>query len=44
MHAGRTPHVTGDGMTVRYLANQFLTGKQHQLDAGELAPRSFAEY
>ena len=42
--AGRTPRVTGDGLTVRDLANRFLTAKHHQLDCGELSNRSFLDY
>ena len=33
-----------DGLTVRELANEFLTFKQHKVDTGELAPRTFSEY
>ena len=31
-------------LTVRDLANEFLTFKQHKVDTGELAPRTFSEY
>lgn len=45
LHAGRTPRRrNGDELTVKDLANHFLTAKKNQLDAGELSPRSFAEY
>ncbi|HVL11460.1 MAG TPA: hypothetical protein VM529_02785 [Gemmata sp.] len=44
LHAGRTPRVKGGGLTVKDLANRFLTAKKNQLDAGELSPRSFSEY
>lgn len=45
LHAGRTPRKTnGDGLTVMELCNRFLTAKQHQVDAGELTCRTFAEY
>ena len=33
-----------DGLTVRDLVNEFLTFKQHKMDTGELAPRTFSEY
>jgi integrase len=36
--------VQGDGLTVQYLCNRFLTGKRHLLDNGELKSRTFAEY
>jgi integrase len=41
--AGRTPR-RGGGLTVRDLANHFLTAKRHLLDTGELSQRSFADY
>ena len=45
LHAGRTPRQTsGDGLPLRDLCNRFLTSKHHQLEAGELAPRTFTEY
>jgi integrase len=44
LHAGRTPRVQGDGLTVRELVNRFLTSKKHLADAGEIAPRTFGEY
>src|SRR5262245_4531357 len=44
LHAGRTPRVKGDGLTVADLCNRFLTGKVRQQDAGELTPRTFMEY
>ncbi len=44
LHAGRTPRGRPGGLTVRDLANHFLTAKKNQLDAGELTLRSFAEY
>jgi integrase len=44
LHAGRTPRVTADGLTVANLCNRFLTAKHHQLAAGEVTPRTFAEY
>jgi integrase len=44
LHAGRTPRVKGDGLTVADLCNRFLTVKTHQRDAGEITPRMFDEY
>jgi integrase len=44
LHAGRTPRVQGDALTVADLCNGFLTAKLRQLEAGEIGRRSFAEY
>ena len=44
LHAGRTPRLKGDGLEVAGLCNRFLTAKQHALEAGEIAARTFAEY
>jgi integrase len=45
LRAGRTPRARqSEGLRIKDLANRFLTSKQHQLDAGELAARTFAEY
>jgi integrase len=44
LHAGRTPRVQGEGMTVRDLANRFLTLKRHLLDTGEITARTFKDY
>jgi integrase len=44
LHAGRTPRVGGDGLTLRDLLNRFLTTKQHLLDSGEITARTFADY
>jgi integrase len=44
LHAGRTPRVASDGLTVRDLVNRFLTSKQHLADSGEITPRTFGEY
>jgi hypothetical protein len=44
LHAGRTPRVNMDGLTVADLCNQFLTAKLYQREAGELSLRSFGEY
>ncbi len=44
LHAGRTPRVKGDGLTVRDLLNRFLTAKKHLVDTSEIAPRTFTDY
>ncbi len=44
LHAGRTPRVQGDGLTIRDLLNRFLTAKQRLVDAGELSARTFFDY
>lgn len=44
LHAGRTPRVNKDGLTVADLCNHFLTAKVRKVEAGELTPRMFAEY
>ena len=44
LHAGRTPRNTGDGLTVAYLCNTFLTAKQDLLHNDEIRIRTFADY
>ncbi len=44
LHAGRTPRVKTDGLTVADLCNRFLTAKLRKREAGELGLRMFAEY
>jgi len=44
LHAGRTPRVKADGLTVADLCNAFLNAKLRQQTAGELTPRAFMEY
>ena len=44
LHAGRVPRAKSDGLTLRELANKFLTSKRHQVGAGELSPVSFKDY
>jgi integrase len=43
---GRTPPAiaTGDGCTLKTLANAFLTAKQDKVDSGELSGHSFGDY
>src|SRR6476659_8490788 len=42
LHAGRKPRPDHEGLTVKELANRFLTAKQALVDAGELSPRTWA--
>src|ERR1700726_3623939 len=44
LHAGRKPRPDPEALTVKDLANAFLNHKQALLDAGELSPRTWAEY
>jgi len=44
LHAGRTPRVESDGLTVADLCNRFLTAKLRKRDSGELGLRMFVEY
>jgi integrase len=44
LHAGRTPRVQSDGLTVADLCNRFLTAKLRQKEAGEIGSRMFADY
>jgi integrase len=44
LHAGRTPRVKGDGLTVAGLCNAFLTAKTRKVSSGELSSRSLMEY
>jgi integrase len=44
LHAGRTPRVKSDGLTVADLCNRFLTAKHHKVASGELGSRMFQEY
>src|SRR5271168_1811197 len=44
LHAGRTPRVKSDGLTVADLCNRFLTTKQSQREGGEISVRMFDEY
>lgn len=42
--AGRIPRIGGDGLTMRDLANAFLTSKKNLVTSGELTERTFADY
>lgn len=44
LQAGRTPRVQGDGLTIKYLCNAFLTAKQSMLDSAELSARTMQDY
>ncbi len=46
LHAGRTPRPDSDpeALTVKDVANAFLNAKQDAVNAGELAPRTWADY
>lgn len=44
LHAGRTPRVQSDGLTVADLCNRFLTAKLRKRESGELGLRMFVEY
>ena len=42
--AGRKPRASGDGLTVRDLANRFLTAKRILADSGEIRQRTWRDY
>ena len=44
LHAGRTPRVDREGLTVGDLCNRFLTAKLRKQDAGEIGRQTFADY
>jgi hypothetical protein len=44
LHAGRTPRVPGEGLTVRELLNRFLTAKRQLVDTREITERTFMDY
>jgi integrase len=44
LHAGRKPREAAGPADVKALANDFLNHKQALVDAGELSPRTFADY
>src|SRR5262245_10582566 len=44
LHAGRTPRVQADGLTVADLCNRFLTSKLRKVEAEEMSQRSFRDY
>jgi hypothetical protein len=42
LHAGKKPHESTDGATVKDVVNRLLNGKQHAVDSGELSQRTWA--
>lgn len=44
LYAGRPVQLRNDGVTVRHVVNRFLTSKQHLMETGELAKRTFDSY
>ncbi|MBP3959876.1 tyrosine-type recombinase/integrase [Gemmata sp. G18] len=44
LHSGRTPRVKPGGLTVKDLANAFLTAKLRKVEAGELSSNLFYDY
>ncbi len=44
LHAGRTPRVEAEALTVKAMVNAFLTHKQGLRDTGERSPRTFQEH
>ncbi len=44
LHAGRTPRISAQGLTVRELVNRFLTAKKDLVDTGEIAVCTFQDY
>jgi len=41
---GMAPPADTEGLTVKLLCNHFLTAKRDQMEAGDLSPRSWADY
>ncbi len=44
LYTGRAPRANGDGLTIRDLANRFLSVKQHLVSTRELSPRTWRDY
>jgi integrase len=44
LRAGRIQKPSREGLAMRELCNEFLTSKELQLEAGEIVPRTFADY
>src|SRR5579871_501098 len=44
LHAGRTPRPDPEALRVKDVANAYLNAKKEALDAGELSPRTWADY
>jgi integrase len=44
LHAGKTPRQNPETLTVKDVANAFLAAKEEAVKAGELSPRTWADY
>jgi integrase len=44
LHAGKTPRQQSATLTVKDVANAYLAAKEQAVDAGELSPRTWADY
>ena len=44
LHCGRVPRLPSNGLTLRELANRFLTAKQRLVDSGDIVSRTFRDY
>jgi integrase len=44
LHAGRTPRINWDCLTVAEVCNRFLTAKLRKMEAGELGAQAFKDY
>ncbi len=44
LHAGRTPRVQGEGLTIMELVNRFVAWKRQVVDSGALAAETLQEY
>jgi integrase len=44
LHAGREPRPDPEGLTVKDVANVYLNAKREAMQAGELSPRTWADY
>ncbi|MBA3484686.1 MAG: tyrosine-type recombinase/integrase [Pirellulales bacterium] len=44
LHAGRTPRLSSDGLTVHQLFNRFCEAKERQSDAGDITRQTFLDY
>jgi integrase len=44
LHSGRTPRRDPGDLTVKGVANTYLNAKREAVDAGELSPRTWADY
>src|SRR5262245_4616312 len=44
LHAGRTPRADPSTLAVKEVANAFLNARKEAMQAGELSPRTWADY